>query len=117
MKVKRLLLIEDDQDTVQLIRALLASSGHWELRHVSLGQQVLASIQERRPDAILLDGHLPDMEGQEVLHLLSECPSTCSIPVISFSALGSLEGEQVVGIVEKPFQPMDFIPQLDALMG
>lgn len=115
MNERRLLLIEDDPDTVQIVKFLLEAEG-WSVCHLSQGRKAVEAAKDFLPDVLLLDGHLPDMTGQEVLQNLASCPQTTSIPVVAFTASDALSGPQVVGVITKPVHPLDFASDLNTLL-
>jgi PAS domain S-box-containing protein len=80
------LYIEDNASNVRLMHRLLGSRPSVTLLHGADGQTGLQLARERRPDVILLDLHLPDMSGEEVLQQLWGDPSLRGTPVIVLSA-------------------------------
>ena len=80
------LYIEDNASNVRLMHRLLGSRPSVTLLHGADGQTGLQLARERRPDVILLDLHLPDMSGEEVLRQLWDDPSLRGTPVIVLSA-------------------------------
>lgn len=80
------LYIEDNRSNLDVVAAFLAPHAHVRLRTASTGDDGLALARERRPDIILLDIHLPGMDGYEVLQRLRADPGLRDIPVIALSA-------------------------------
>lgn len=80
------LYIEDNSSNRQLMERLLARRPGVRLRGAGQGQAGLDLARIDRPDLILLDLHLPDMSGEEVLRRLWEDPQTRAIPVAVLSA-------------------------------
>lgn len=80
------LYVEDNLSNLHLMRRLLARRPGVELLHAPDGRTALAMLRERRPDLILLDLHLPDGPGEDVLRRVWENPATRSIPVAVLSA-------------------------------
>jgi CheY-like chemotaxis protein len=83
---RTVLYIEDNPDNVLLVERLLEQRPGVRLLSATLGQAGLALAREYRPDVILLDLHLPDMEGTAVLRALRQDPALRHIPVIVVSA-------------------------------
>jgi signal transduction histidine kinase/CheY-like chemotaxis protein len=78
--------VEDNETNVEVMRGILAQRPQVEL-HVSItGLDGLAAIHAQRPDLILLDMHLPDISGLELLRHLKQDPKTAGIPIIVVSA-------------------------------
>lgn len=80
------LYIEDNLSNLRLIEQVLARRPHATLLSALQGQLGLDLAREHRPDLILLDLHLPDLSGEEVLRQLLEEPRTRDIPVVILSA-------------------------------
>jgi two-component system, sensor histidine kinase and response regulator len=83
---KTLLYIEDNASNLTLVEHLLSDQQPIKLLSAMQGSLGIELAIRDRPDAILLDLHLPDMSGQEVLARLKADARTCSIPVIVLSA-------------------------------
>ena len=80
------LYVEDNLSNLSLIKHLFAKRPKIHLLTAMQGRIGLDLAREHRPDLILLDLHLPDVPGWEVLRLLQEEPVTASIPVVVLSA-------------------------------
>ncbi|RYF45340.1 MAG: response regulator, partial [Cytophagaceae bacterium] len=85
-RTHKVLLIEDNVSNYQLIKRILSSRPNIELSGAMQGRIGLEMAKYNRPDLVLLDVHLPDMLGSEVLRLLRESAETADIPVIIVSA-------------------------------
>jgi signal transduction histidine kinase/ActR/RegA family two-component response regulator len=83
---RRLLYIEDNLSNLRLVERLLESRPDVELIAAMQGRLGLELTRQHLPAAVLLDLHLPDVDGSEVLRYLREDPTTSSIPVIIVSA-------------------------------
>ena|SRR5579859_7499395 len=80
-----LLLIEDDFSTARLVDKILSRSGH-TIRHVSTGLESLRAAREQRPDLVLVDLGLPDLDGKVVaMQLRRTLPSTTTL-IVAFTA-------------------------------
>ncbi len=82
----RVLYIEDNLSNVRLIERILARWPGVTLVTAMQGRLGLELAREHRPDLILLDLHLPDMHGTEVLRQLRADPGTRAVPVVVISA-------------------------------
>ena len=78
--------VEDNETNVEVMRGILALRPQVELEVSALGLDGLAAIRQRRPSLILLDMHLPDIDGLELLRHLQADADTADIPVIVVSA-------------------------------
>ncbi len=78
--------VEDNETNVEVMRGILAQRPQVEMLVSITGLDGLAAIRARRPDLILLDMHLPDISGMELLLHLKQDPQTGSIPIVVVSA-------------------------------
>ncbi|MBI4631831.1 MAG: response regulator [Chloroflexi bacterium] len=85
------LYIEDNPDNMLLVRRALESRGYTFLWAAN-GVRGLEEIQARRPDAVLLDINLPDMDGYEVARRLRADERYKSLPIIAITA-NALKGD------------------------
>ena len=80
-----ILVVDDDQDNVTIAREILLSRG-FEVRVAYNGPSALASVEQQRPDLVLLDVMMPQMSGIQVLDRLRANPATAGVPVILVTA-------------------------------
>ena len=80
-----ILVVDDNQDNVNIAREILLSRG-FEVRVAYNGPSALASVEQQRPDLVLLDVMMPQMNGMEVLDRLRANPATAGVPVILVTA-------------------------------
>jgi PAS domain S-box-containing protein len=78
--------VEDNETNVEVMRGILSRRPQVQLDVSVTGLDGLASIRQRRPDLILLDMHLPDIDGMELLRHLKADAKTADIPVVVVSA-------------------------------
>jgi len=78
--------VEDNETNIEVMRGILAQRPQVELQVSVTGLDGLAAIRARRPDLILLDMHLPDINGMELLRHLKSDAHTGGIPVVVVSA-------------------------------
>ena len=88
--MKNILIIEDDAFLRDLIAKKLSSSG-FRISEAIDGETGIKKIKDEKPDLILLDLLLPNMDGFELLSKIKQIPATSSIPVIILSNLGQKE--------------------------
>lgn len=109
----KFLVIEDDDRNRQLVKALLNSNGS-EVIETDLGQTGLDLAKETKPDIILLDIGLPDINGLEFYEKLKQDKSISSIPVIAVTAYASKKERQTfsaagfTGYISKPLNVASF---------
>ena len=108
-QTRKLLVIEDNLTNLELLTQIFERLPHFTLLTAMQGRLGLDLAAEHRPDVILLDLHLPDMSGKDVLHALRADPVLKGTPVIivSADALGSqtkaLLGAGAFRYITKPF--------------
>ncbi len=102
MKNANILLVEDDSDLQFLMNKKLTDEG-FAVTALSTGQQALDHLEKNKPDVVLLDIMLPDIDGVTVLTEISKNPKLNDMPVIILSNLadkGSFEQVSSVGNYE-----------------
>ena len=86
--VPRILIVDDENDFIELLQYKLAGHGY-ELIVANDGVHALSQARQAKPNLILLDILLPDLDGLSVCEILRRQPSTRKIPIIFMSALSS----------------------------
>jgi CheY-like chemotaxis protein len=81
-----ILLVEDADSNIKLVKGILRCRPHIELLVAVNGKSAIETAQKHSPDLILLDLHLPDIDGDEVLKRLRQIPSLQTTPVVIVSA-------------------------------
>jgi CheY-like chemotaxis protein len=119
---EKILIIDDDVDTLRLVGLMLQRQGY-EISAASNGSQGLAKALEERPDLILLDVMMPDMDGYEVTRRLRKNPVTVAIPIMMFTAKTQLD-DKVMGFevgaddyLTKPTHPTELQAHVKALLA
>ena len=108
------LVIEDDSAARELLRVHLEGAGYTVLATAS-GRQGLAWVAEARPDAVLLDIVLPDIDGWEILQQLKADPRTRAIPVMVVSVVDNRKLGLALGAVDYFVKPVSREPLLEAI--
>jgi two-component system, cell cycle response regulator DivK len=85
MSKARILIVEDNEDNMTLVRDVLASRGYAIIEAVD-GRQGLELAMTQRPDLIIMDLSLPLLDGWEVVRQLKADPDLRSIPVVALTA-------------------------------
>jgi len=80
------LIVDDDRGFVQLVHRMLEGSGEYHVRHAYDGERGLAAMAERRPDVVLLDLMMPQMDGFELLQAMRGQSALADVPVILLTA-------------------------------
>lgn len=80
-----ILIVDDSEDVAKIVQRFLRFAGH-EAVAVHSGVAALEFLQDRRPDLIILDVNMPEMDGIEVLQAIKRDATVSQIPVIMYSA-------------------------------
>ncbi|TLX52103.1 two-component system response regulator [Pseudoalteromonas ruthenica] len=122
MTVQRVLAVDDEEYNLEIIEEILDDQG-FELKMVDSGPACLAVVGEFKPDIILLDVSMPDMNGYDVCRQLKANPETEDIVVMFVSARGTVE-ERMEGYavgaedyIVKPFSHDELKSKLMKLKG
>jgi CheY-like chemotaxis protein len=105
-----LLYVEDNLANLSLVETILLSRPGWRTVPALQGQLGVELAREHLPDLVLLDLHLPDLPGDEVLRRLRADPRTAGIPVVIVSAdatPGSVERLRQAGADAYLTKPLD----------
>ena len=90
---RKLVLIDDDADMRALTRLMLSRNNSLEIIEAGSGEQGLAAVRQARPDIVLLDLMLPDIDGWDVCRRLKADPQTAGIPIIILSARSEVQNK------------------------
>ncbi len=118
---KTILVIEDNEDNMALITQLLESAGYTVEKAVT-GMEGFEKTLELRPDIILLDIQLPDIEGTEVLQKIrshKEIENIAIVAVTSYAMTGDREkllAAGCTGYIEKPIDPFRILEELELIL-
>jgi CheY-like chemotaxis protein len=111
MQKKRILVIDDEASVTRSIKLNLENVGDYEVRTENQALQALKAAREFKPDLILLDVMMPEMDGGAVAARLREVPAFKDIPIIFLTAIVSKEEtkghEAVIGGMIFLAKPMD----------
>jgi len=117
MSGEKILLVEDNEVNRRLAEFLLRSQGY-EVTEAASAEQAFAMLATERPDLIVMDIQLPDMDGLEVTRRLKEDPLLRNIPVVavtSFAMTGDYEkaiAAGCIGYITKPIDKTTFIGEI-----
>ena len=119
---EKILLVDDDLDTLRLVGLMLQRQGY-EIRAANNGLHALTMAQSELPDLILLDVMMPEMDGYEVARQLRAEPTTANIPIIMFTAKTQID-DKVMGFeagaddyLTKPTQPRELFAHMKAVLS
>ena len=118
---KTILIVDDEPAICDMLRMVLEKTGYQCLEAAN-GQQARATVIDEKPDLILLDWMLPDINGVTLVHRLKKDELTASIPIIMLTAK-SEEDNKIKGLkagaddyITKPFSPRELIARIQAVL-
>lgn len=121
MAAKKILIIEDEKDIVEMIAYNLKKEGYATVSVLN-GRQAVSSAKRERPDLVILDLMLPDIDGFEICKQLRNNEITGQIPIIMLTAK-SQEADKVTGLelgaddyITKPFSPRELVARMKAVL-
>ena len=122
MLSEKILIIDDDLDTLRLVGLMLQRQGY-QISAATKGQQGLDKAFDEDPDLILLDVMMPEMDGYEVTRRLRRNPSTMETPILMFTAKTQLN-DKVSGFdvgandyLTKPTHPSELQARVKTLLA
>jgi DNA-binding response OmpR family regulator len=117
----RILAVDDEPELTDLMRFHLERAGH-EVVTAANGWEAIDAIRHARPDIILLDLMLPDLDGFGVCEILRRDPLTATIPIIIISAWASPDSRNLglelgaLDYITKPFHPQELVDRVHQLL-
>jgi len=119
---RTIMVVDDNPDLVEIVRLTLESKG-FNVRCAYNGQELFTGLEELKPDLIILDIMMPEMDGLKVLTRLKGDPGTASIPVILLTA--KVQYEDVLGgykmgadyYITKPFTSTQLMTGINLFLG
>lgn len=115
----KIMIVDDDRTTVKLLQMLLEMDG-FDVTVAARGHDALAKAHDVHPDVFLVDFHLTDMDGVELITNLRKMTAFASTPILVASGLDKEEDALAVGanrFLVKPFDPNTLTAILTDLLG
>ncbi|MFZ4826863.1 MAG: response regulator transcription factor, partial [Phototrophicaceae bacterium] len=119
---EKILIVDDDIDSLKLIGLMLQRHGY-EVVAANAGSQAISKAVNERPDLIILDVMMPDMDGYEVCRRLRAEHVTVNIPIIMFTAK-TLIDDKIIGFeagaddyLTKPTHPAELASRVKAMLA
>ncbi|HET7699991.1 MAG TPA: response regulator [Candidatus Limnocylindria bacterium] len=123
MNRHRVLIVDDESDIRSIARLALERVGGWQVFTAASGLEGVEIAVREQPEAILLDGAMPGMDGLATLRELREREETRHIPVVFITASVQAAQQRVFrsagarAILAKPFDPMTLAAEVAAALG
>jgi two-component system OmpR family response regulator len=122
-ELTRILYVEDEPDIRVVGQLALQRVGHFEVSVCGSGREALDLVRSDRPDLILLDVVMPELDGPSTLESLRELPELADVPVIFMTArvsaadVRTYERLGAIGVISKPFDPMQLAAKVRGIWG
>ncbi len=119
--VAKILAVDDEPELTDLMHYHLVRAGH-DVTTAANGWVAIHAVRANRPDIILLDLMLPDLDGFGVCEILRRDPATATIPIIIVSAWASTDSRNLglelgaLDYITKPFSPAELVARVDHLL-
>ena len=114
---KRILVVEDHEDNRRMLRDLLTNAGY-ELIEAVTGTEGVAMAKLHRPDLVLMDIQLPEIDGYEAMRRIKSEPALKAIPIIAVTSF-ALSGDEAKAFaagcsayVTKPYSPRKLLARI-----
>ncbi len=119
---KKILVVDDDPDIVEIVESWLTTN-KYEVYTAHSGAEGLGKCKLIRPDAVILDLMMPDMDGSTVAYEMKDDPNTSNIPVIFLT--GAVKASEVpkshkIGgqyFLAKPFKGEELLKMLEIVFA
>jgi two-component system, OmpR family, alkaline phosphatase synthesis response regulator PhoP len=117
-----ILSVDDEQDVTDLVQFHLTRAGY-EVMTAANGREALSCVSSRRPDLILLDLMLPDIDGFGVCEILRRDLATAAIPVVILTAWATTDARSLglelgaLDYLTKPFSPRELTARVKRLLS
>jgi CheY-like chemotaxis protein len=123
MSEQRSVLVVDDSALIRQVAAMSLTGPGWRVTAVESGEQAIDAAERDRPDAILLDVVMPDLDGPATLERLRAAEPTRDIPVVFLTARAEDDERRelrelgAAGVIAKPFDPAGLAGQVAETLG
>jgi len=119
---KTIMVVDDNPDIITIVKTILEGKGY-KVHSAASGAELLNMLKDQKPDLIILDIMMPEMDGLEVLSRLKAASDTATIPVILLTA--KVQYEDVLGgyklgadyYITKPFTSTQLVNGINLLLG
>ena len=123
VKVEKVLMVDDDANIRLITEMSLEGLTEWKVRQAGSGKEALGMVREERPDLILLDVMMPDMDGVTLFEEIKGIYEH-NTPIVIFMTAKVLTQEVemyrekgAAGVITKPFDPMTLPDQIYEILG
>ncbi len=121
--MRRVLIIDDEDDIREVAALSLEATSKWKVLTACSGREGILTAAKEKPDAILMDVMMPEMDGPTTFKQLQQQSSTAGIPVLFLTAKVQgvdqrrFAGLGVAAVLFKPFDPLTLASQISKVLG
>lgn len=121
--MRKKILIVDDSNTILMMERMILSKGPYELITAANGEEAVAKAKSEKPDLILMDVIMPQMNGFEACRRLRECEETKNTPIIMVTTRGEVQNMETGyesgcnDYVTKPINSTELMAKLRNLLA
>jgi len=122
-RIAKTILIADDEPAVVKILGMRLKTNGYQIIEACNGTETIELTNQKKPDLIILDIKMPDIDGYAVLQNLKASPDTMSIPVVFFTALPLEQAQEKAtqlgaeGFVSKSADPDEILAKITEILG
>ncbi len=123
MGKKVILAVDDEKDVLVLLSKRLMSAGYDVVTKTS-GNAAIEAAKQEKPDLIILDILMPEMDGSQVASILHQDPLTRDIPILFLTCLYTKREEKISGhevghnfFIAKPYDPAELLEEIARLIN
>lgn len=118
--MRKIVIVDDKAENLELLGYLLGRTGH-EVATALGGRKGLELVRELRPDLVLIDLHMPGIDGWELARRIRRDDALSYIRLLAVSVgpatIAGIREAGFDGFFPMPFEPADLIGTVDALLG
>jgi len=120
--IRKIVYVEDNADARATLAELLRMLDY-QVTEVTDGASTLPAVRAVKPDLVLMDIGLPDMDGYEVARGLRADPLTCNVPMIALTGYGQLRDKEAAALsgfdahLVKPVDPDELVATIESVLG
>jgi CheY-like chemotaxis protein len=118
LKIEKIFLVDDDPNIRRIAEISLKKLGPWQVELAASGRELLALLNQGKPDLLILDVMMPEMDGPTTFQTVKEQFPNLKLPVIFMTAkVMSHEVDEYLnlgaaGVICKPFNPKDLADEV-----
>lgn len=121
LKIEKIFLVDDDPNIRRIAEISLKKLGPWQVELAASGRELLALLKQGKPDLLILDVMMPEMDGPTTFQTVREQFPNLKLPVIFMTAkVMSHEVDEYLnlgaaGVICKPFNPKDLADEVRSI--